>query len=182
MRKIHLLEILLICILGFSGWYLFNTMEHMKLKSPELRAIENYYRLVFSHGTGIDVMGNKIDSILAHETKGGERSVVAFLLRNKTLDADLQFWNEVNRHLSELDTVRLTAYCENYRCVEVIRKNPEMAHFPVIEYGLVGDMQALIGADDDGEFWFRGNRFEKINWRDGSRMPIDIAMHIGLRL
>lgn len=184
-------EILLMCILGFTGWYLHTKIEHVKLTSSKLKTIEADNRFVPVDGTtGIDVMGVKLES-----AKKDAKGIVAFLLRNNTLDADLQFWNEVHNYLTELSAVLLTAYCENDRCVEAIRKNPSVAHFSVLEYGLVGDMQAIIAADENGEYWAGSNSavengdllkrvtgFTKINWRDGSVTPFDIAMRIGLGL
>jgi hypothetical protein len=151
----------------------------VKSNNPEPKAIERYNRVVFSDGSGIDVMGNKIESVLTSETGETERFVAAFLLRYDSLNDDLNFWNEVGNYLSELDLiVRLTAYCENDRCIEAFRKNPDMAHFTVLEYGGAMDMHSVIGADEAGEFWLRGNRFRRINWRDEIMTPVDIAMSI----
>jgi len=181
MKKRIAWEIALICVLGITGWYLSGIMQQIEANNPELKAIEDNKNLVFADGAGIDVMGNEIDSIFAAKPDGVERSVAAFLLRYNTLDADLEFWTEVNSHLSGLDTIRLTAYCENARCVETVRNKPDSARFTVLEYGGAVDMQAVIGADAIGEFWLRGNEFKKINWRDGNQTPFDIAMSIGLR-
>ena len=178
MKKTIVLEILLICIFGVTGWYLFGVTKQAELNNSVREAIEDGNGPVFSDGAGINVMGQKIDSI--NKTAGSERIVAAFLLRYDGLDADLNFWNEVNQNLLEPDFVRLTAYCENKQCVEAIRKNPDRAHFTVLEYGEVVDMQAVLGADSGGEFWLRGNSARKINWRYGTSTPFDIAMSIGL--
>ena len=214
MTKRIIFEIILICVLGTVGWYLFGIMKQAEIGNPEQRAIESYNRLVFANGSGIDVMGNKIDSIAQNKTDnvdkefpvklGGstkqkdakadnsasktddsdqKESIVAFLLRHDTLDSDLRFWNEVKSHLSELNlnTVKLTAYCESARCAETIRANPDIAHFTVLEYGNATDMQAVIGADAAGEFCLRGKGAEKINWRNRTKTPRDIVNSIGLR-
>ena len=161
---------------------MYGAMERVKSNNPEFRAIEGYNRLMFSDGAGIDIMGNKIDSIFTDKADETERLIAAFLLRHDSLDDDLKFWNEVGGHLSELDiVVRLTAYCENNRCVEAVKKNPGKAHFTVLEYGGVLDMQAVIGADAAGEFRLRGNRPGRIEWRDETATPFDIAMSMVLR-
>ena len=182
MKKRNLIEVLFICILGVTGWYLLDVMKQVESTNPELKIIESYNRLVFSDGTGIDIMGKYVDSVLANNADQVERFVVAFLLRQGSLDSDLRFWNEVNNYLSGLDTtiVKLIAYCENGQCVEDIKKNPDRADFPVLEYGEVSDMQAVISADIAGEFWLRGNSYKKIKWRDENLTPFDIAMSIGL--
>jgi len=180
MKKNKILEIFLICFLGITGWYLFSVAEKLKSNNPELQEIERNNSLVFMDGVGIDVMGNIVDSVFALEDNAIKRRVAAFLLRYDSIDDDLKFWNEVNRHLAGLDTVRLMAYCENSRCVDVIRKNPDVAHFTVLKYGEAIDMQAVIGADLTGEFWLRGDRSRKINWRDERVTPFDTAMSIGL--
>jgi len=181
MKNNFVLKILLICVMAVAGWYLFGAMERLKSKNPKLRAIESYNRLVFSDGAGIDVMGNKVDSVFTGETDETERYVAAFLLRNESLKDDLKFWNEVGSRLPELGiVVRLTAYCENDRCIEAVRKNPDMARFTVLEYGGAVDMQAVIGADAAGEFWLRGNGSKRIKWRDEILTPHDISMSIGL--
>lgn len=187
-------EVLLICILGFTGWYLHTKVEHLKSTSSKLKTIEAYKRKVLSYGIdGIDVFGAKIESGYTNNNDGNEKGIAAFLLRNDTLDADLRFWNEVNSYFTDHDAVRLVSYCENERCVETIRKNPNVAHFSVLEYGLVGDMQAIIGADESGECWVQSNKsdenvslltritgFTKITWRDGNVTPFDIAIRMGL--
>jgi len=207
-------ELLFICILGVTGWYLYGTFERIKTNNPELRRIENYNNMVFVSGAGIDIMGNKIESILTNKTDGKEietkidspdlavehekqqhivtgdssskkannsnkkGGVVAFLLRYDSLDADLKFWNEVNSCLSEPDIVRLTAYCENNRCIETIRKKPDMVRFTVFEYGEAVDVQAVIGADSTGEFWMRKNNAKKLRWRNEILAPCDVARSI----
>ena len=161
------------------GWRLFGAIEQMKSNNPETGAIENYNRLVFSDGAGIDVMGNKIDSVFTSESDETERFVAAFLLRYNSLNDDLKFWNEVRSHLSEFDIdVRLTAYCENDRCIETVRKNPDMAHFSVLEYGGIVDMQAIVSTDAAGGFWLRGNRFRRTKWRDETMTPYEVAKRI----
>jgi len=184
MKKRIYLEVSFICILGIIGWYLFGVMKKVELDNPERKAIESYNSMVFISGAGIDVKGNYIDSVLTNQTDDKERYVIAFLLRYNSLDTDIHFWNEVNNHLSSLDNVivRLIAYCEHFRCVEAIRVNPSAVNIPVLEYGEVSDMQAVIGADVKGEFWLRGNRNKKIKWRDHNLTPFDIAMSIGLEL
>jgi len=178
MKKGIVWEIVLVCILGVAGWNLFGIMESEKSNNPELKAIEVNNNLVFSDGVGIDFMGNNIDSILKDKTDEAERFVVAFLLRYDSMDADLKFWNEVNNYLSEFDTVRLIAYCENDKCIETLKVNPDTAHFYVLEYGEVKDMQAIIIADATGDFWFRGKEAKKINWRNDIMTPYDIAVSI----
>jgi hypothetical protein len=182
MKKDIFWKILLICVLICTGWYLYDVVEDMKSRNPEPRAIESYNRLVFSDGDGIDVMGNKIDSVFTDKTDETERFAMAFLLRYDNLEYDLKFWNEVSSHLSEYNTVvRLTAYCENSRCIEAVKNNTGKAHFTVLEYGGILDMQAVIGADVEGELWLRGNVLRKIKWRDGAITPLGAVMSMGLK-
>jgi len=180
MKKGIVLEISLTCILVVTGWWLFDTMKYVESNNPELKIIENNNNIAFSDGAGIDVMGNNVYSVFSDKADGIEKSVAAFLLRYDSLDADLQFWNEVSNHLSGIDNIRLTAYCENDRCVEAVRKKTDMVDFTVLEYGEILDMQAVIEADAVGEFCLRKNRFKRINWRDGIQKPFDVAMSIGL--
>jgi len=183
MKKGTILKLLIVCIFGTVGWYQFGVMKQMESNNLELKAIESNNNMVFLDGAGVDIMGNEIDSVFTDKTEGVRRSRVAFLLRYNSLEVDLEFWNEVGSLLSKLDAVpvRLTAYCENGQCVEAIRKNPDVANFTVLEYGEVVDMQAMLGADAVGEFWLIGSGFKKINWRDGTQRPVDIAISIGMR-
>jgi len=180
MKKILIGEIVLTCILGITGWYLFNVMKQVELNSPGQKTIEGNNALVFSEGVGIDVVGNRVDSILVNKTDKIERFVAAFLLRCDSLDADLKFWNDVNSYLSKSDIIRLTAYCENEQCIETVRKNLDTIHITVLEYGGVIDMQSIISVDAVGEFWLRGNKIRRIKWRDNNLTPFDIAKNIGL--
>jgi len=175
-------QIAFICIFGITGWNLFDIKKQVELHSPELKDIESNNRLVFSDGSGIDIMENEIYSAFEDKTVGIKQNVIAFLLRYKSLEADVKFWNEVNSILSEHDTVhvRMIAYCENSRCIEALRKNPETVHFTVLEYGGILDMQAVIAADKDGELWLLGSGVKKIRWRDEIQTPFDVAMSIGL--
>ena len=182
-----------------------------------MEKIDAYNALVFSDGSGIDVMGKKIDSIAINNSDQAEEEVqndllhqidesiqqkleaidnstsliddndqkigvVAFLLRYDSLDTDLVFWNNVNNYLSKFGNVRLTAYCGNDRCIEAIKMTPSIANFTVLEYGEAMDMQAVIGADENGEFWLRGKVSKKVHWRNDIMTPYDIAMTIGLGL
>jgi len=182
MNKRIVLEIIIICILGVTGWHMFSVMKQAKLNNPDTKTIERADSLVFTSGAGIDVMGDKVDSIFADKADEASGSVAAFLLRYDSLDSDMEFWNEVGSHLSEPDTTRFVAYCENDRCIEAIRKKTEHSRFTVLEYGAVIDMQAAIGADITGEFWMRGRRTIKIKWRDDVLTPVDIARSIELNL
>lgn len=180
MKNRIILEILLICAFGVTAWYLFGIMKQTQTSSPELKEIEENNRLMFSDGAGIDIMGNKIDSIFTNRLDETVRFVAAFLLRYDSLDSDLKFWNEVSSHLSELDIdVKLTAYCENERCIEYLKRNPNQANFTVLEYGGIVDIQAVIGADMTGTCWVRGNRYKRMKWRDGVQSPLDVSMNIG---
>jgi len=179
MKKRIVWEILFICFLGFSAWYLFGLLEHAKSNNHDLKRIDRNNNLMFMSGAGIGIMGNKVGSILLNSQGESEVFVAAFLLRYDSLSDDLTFWNEVGGDLTELDTVRLTAYCENARCIETLKENPDVAHFTILEYGAVTDMQAVINVDAGGEFWLRGNkRLIKIKWRDGTLTPVDIVNSI----
>ena len=190
MKNRIILEILLMCVLGFTGWYLHHKIELIKSTSSILKDIERYdQRMIFDGNAGIDVFGNKIESINKNHK---EDIMVAFILRIGTLDSDLQFWNAVNGYLTDLDTVRMTAYCENDRCAEAIRKN-NIVDFSIVEYGTIEDMQAMINADRNGQcllrskkaydgadLFIQGTGFTKINWRDGNVSPFEIAMRISM--
>jgi len=179
MKKIFVLEILFICILGVTGWQLFGLMKKAKTESTNQIRIERSNNLLYVNGAGIDISGNKIESILVNSVDEVKVMVAAFLLRHDSLNADLKFWNEVGSQLAGFDAVRLTAYCEDARCVETVRKNPDMAHVTIMEYGFVVDMQAVSSADADGMFWLRINRnFMKIKWRDKNLTPYDIVNRI----
>ena len=198
MKKGTVFEIMFVFIFGAIGWYLFGIVKHLELANPALEMIESYNNIMFSDGVGIDINGNKIESRnetpittqfeesdnLSLERSDQRTGVAAFLLRYDTLDNDLMFWNEVKSNLSELDVVnvRLIAYCEDDRCIESIKKDPDKVHFNVLEYGVVVDMQAVIGADATGDFWWRGDSSKKINWRDEFRTPNDIVSNIGFGL
>jgi len=177
------LEIAFICIFGVTGWYLFDIKKQVELNSPELKEIEKYSRLVFSDGSGIDIMGNKIYSINEDRAVELKQSIVAFHLRYNSLEDDVKFWNEVNSFLLKFDavSVRMTAYCENTRCIEALRNNQVDAHFTILEYGGILDMQSVISADIGGAFWLLGNGVKKIKWRDENQKPIDVAISIGLK-
>lgn len=90
MKKTVSLKVLLICILALAGWYLWGVMERVKSKNSEPKTIEVYNSLMFSDGAGIDVMGNKVDSVFTGETDESERYVAAFLLRYNSLEDDLK--------------------------------------------------------------------------------------------
>lgn len=181
MKKILFVQILFICILGASGWYLFGLMKKAESNNINQKRVERNNDLVFASGAGIDIFGNEIEPFLVNNRDGTEAFAVAFLLRHDSLDNDLKFWNEAASLLSELDTVRLTAYCDDARCVEAVRKNPDMARFTILEYGAVVDMQAVFNSDANGEFCLRGDRtLKKIKWRDGTLTLNDIVNIIKL--
>jgi len=125
---------------------LFNVIEQIKSNSPEHRMINTFHSIEFSNGAGMDVLGNRIYSIFTEEIDEVEKYAVAFLLRDNSLDDDLIFWNEVVIQLLKLNnvTTRLTAYCENEKCNDIIRKKQDAVNFTVLEYGVVGDMQAVF--------------------------------------
>ena len=180
MRKKIIFETVIIFILGATGWYLLGIMKQFEMNNPEIKAIDSYNRLVFLDGKGIDIMGNYVDSVLLNNTDGVEKFIIAFLVRENSVDKDLQFWNEVNGYLSNIDVVNISmiAYCENNQCIDYIRNNSNANNISVLEYGEVSDMQAVISADTNGEFWLRGNRFKRSKWRDENLSPLDIANFI----
>lgn len=177
MKKRIIWEILFICLLGVAGWYLFGLMKKAESNNPVQNRIERNNSLGFSAGAGIDIMGNEIEPISLNSLDEVEVLAAAFLLRFDSLNADLKFWNEVGSQLPDIDTVRLTAYCEDTRCIETIRKNPDMAaRITILEYGVVVDMQAVINADANGDFWLRRNgTLKKIKWRAENLTPYDIV-------
>ena len=180
MKKRIIIEILFICLIGVLGWYLHGIMKQEESRNTRLK--HNRNNTTFMSGSGIDVIGNSVDSIKVKETTSLGRNKVAFLLRYSSLDADLQFWNEVRGLLLNNDDVQLVAYCENTHCVDVIKNKPDMADFTVLEYGEIVDIQAVLNVDANGEFWLLGKNTKKIKWRDESKTPFDIALSIGLGL
>ena len=179
MKKGLALEVLLIFTLGISGWYLFGIFEQVKSSNSELKKIKNYNGFIFSDGEGVDIIGNEITSILINNKEESENFVFAFLLRFESLDADIEFWNEVSSYFLKKDNVRFIAYCENYKCVESIKNKPDITHFIVLEYGEVKDMQAVLSADESGAFWLRGKGIgKKIAWRDKVISSLDISRSI----
>lgn len=177
MKNKIVFEIVFMCILGITGLYLFDVMKQIKLNNHELKEIDSHKNTVFSNGSGIDIAGNEIDAI--DVSKELSKGVAAFLLRSKNVDADIKFWNEVNDNLSELDEIRLTGYCEDEKCIESVKKNPNKAKFIILEYGETTDMQAIINADENDEFWLIGfGNSEKIKWHDGIITPLDIVRSI----
>jgi hypothetical protein len=172
-------EIFIILILCGTGWYLFGTMRNVETSSSTAKLIESSNNQIFLDGVGIDIMGNNIYSNTVEEIGKTKKTVIAFLLQYESLNDDLKFWNEVGDRLTNANT-RLVAYCENEQCVEVIKKNPLKAHFQVLEYGEITDMQAIISADANGEFWLINSQNDriKLNWRDGILTPNEIARSI----
>jgi hypothetical protein len=172
-------KILLICILGVAGWYLFDTLQYVESNSPELKMIRDYKNLVFISGAGIDVMGNNIDAMDVSGNVGVNKGASAFLLRSGTVNADMKFWNEVSNNLPASNEIRLIGYCEDSKCIEFIKNNLDKVNFTILEYGEVVDMQAVISADGADEFWLVefGNR-EKVKWHDGSVSPLTIARRL----
>jgi hypothetical protein len=157
------------------GWFLFDKVKQMQSNSVEFA----YNDLFFSEGAGIDVMGNKIESIAVNMRDGTSKGIAAFLLRNDTIDDDIMFWNEVYDNLSAISMTRLIGYCENDKCIEFIKKNPDKVHFTVLEYGGVVDMQAVIRADVKDEFWLNEQKSQKtIKWRNGMASPIEIVKDV----
>jgi hypothetical protein len=179
MKKRIIMEICFIFIIGGIGWYLFDAMVEAETNSPAMKLVESDNNLVFMDGAGIDIMGNIVNHY-SSEKDETEKYIIAFLLRYGNLNDDLKFWNEVGDYLTKTNTAKLVAYCDSEQCIEIIKKNPLQNSFQVLEYGEIADMQAIINADANGEFWLVNPKGEsiKLNWRDKILTPTEIARSI----
>ena len=146
-------------------------------ESESIKLINSFQQEEISVKPKYEVEG---DSSLQTINSSNKNTIVAFLLRYDSLDADLKFWNDVNEYLLKYKNIKMLGYCENEQCVNAIKLNSSAAHFSILEYGTVADMQAIIAADASGEFWVRKNEAKKIKWRNRVLTPKNIAISIGV--
>lgn len=156
------IEIVLIGMLGLYAWLLLGRMQEFRF-DPRQEAIEASGQLLFTNATGIDIGGNRVDPAQIPNTN----RCMAFLLRNTSLRADLNFWDNVASLLPKGSGVRLIGYCDGSACVEGVKNDLRLADFPVIAYGDVVDSQALLNADAAGNFLLTDIHHQprSIEWR-----------------
>lgn len=127
--------------------------------------------------TGVGVLGHLI---YPFPPRGTKRFVV-FVLRGSRVKADLAFWLSVAGSLSaESDSIRLVAFCNGSACGEVVRRIEERRSlpFPVIEFAEMTGGQALVNADDNGQFLLLNRQayvLARFRWRQGAMSPSDAA-------
>lgn len=162
------LGIVLVGALGFYGWQPAMTI----LAHRQLHAAAVGKRFLRTEG-GIDVYGNLVQHLPPPKVK---RTIV-FLLRGVHVRADLEFWSNVKSLLPRDSGFRLVGYCDGDACANAVKGEARRPDFPVIEYGEIGDGQAMVEADAEGdayilsEEWFQSRR---IGWRSQGRSPLRV--------
>jgi hypothetical protein len=135
--------VLLLLVLSFYGWSLVKDVGRLELwrkRQAFIASDDNAY----VESSGIAVDGKAISG----GTLSG-RKHVAFLLRNKSLQDDLNFWTQVNTLLGSRTIIGLIGYCDSQQCVDAIRTLRPLP-FPVLAYGEAVSIQAVADADAHG--------------------------------
>ena len=112
---------------------------------------------------GVDVYGNVTVPTVPNPTD----TLVAFVLRSTTFDADLKYWDAVWQRTSEGQHVSLVAFCGDRRCVGLAGQL-EVKHFPVVGYGQVASLERIARADKEGSALivsYDGTIKESLPWR-----------------
>lgn len=130
--------------------------------------------LQFQREMGVDITGRPIYPL---PPPAVDRTIV-FVLRSKTMESDLQFWNEVQRKLSDKKTIRLAGYCDDLQCIDFLKHNAGSAKFPVIAAGEIIGSESIVDADYRGSCYVTAERWftpKQLNWRARTETPDHIA-------
>lgn len=147
-----IVEIVLVAVLAAYGRQLVNRMPASPWSEIQ-QAVSTNERLLYTAAPGIDVRGQTVD--LARGTSANR--IAAFVLRTSNLAQDLGTWREVAGALPKESGIALVGYCDGSACAERVRINANPLPFPVIAYGEVVDLQAMLNADAAGALLFCEN-------------------------
>lgn len=102
-------------------------------------------------------------------TPDGARRFVVFVLHRSTLQADLGFWEQVQRLLILPPDEKLVGYCDSSACANALERMGRARPFVVIGYAENRTARVLSSADSDhralvldGELRYLGN----VKWSD----------------
>ena len=149
------------------GWRLLSTLESFHFGRKSQQPLERPRVEAFGMEAGISSSGEVISPIPPPEIV----ETVLFLLRDRSLLADISYWNRVSAALPARFHIRLVAYCDGVKCASDLPPSSALL-FPVILYGEVTGAQALLNADDDGCGFIRTERditARRIRWRTYDR-------------
>jgi hypothetical protein len=175
MNRELLIEGVLIAVLAGYGGLLVTQVGAARLDAVRSTADANQ-RLLFADATGIDVLGERI-----HPARSpGRRGVVAFVLRSRSLGADLAFWREVADLASNVSSetrLEFVGYCDGAACADALKNRQHLGRLTVIAYGEAIDSQAVLNADEQGDFVVkdRDQPPRRVWWRDRGLRAADIA-------
>jgi hypothetical protein len=115
---------------------------------------------------GIDIHGNVTVPTMPNPTD----TLVAFVLRSATFDADLAYWDSVWHRTTDRRRISLVAFCGDRKCIRLAQRLGEH-HFPVVGYGQILSLERLCKADKEGSALivsFNGTIKESWSWRDAT--------------
>jgi hypothetical protein len=158
------------------GWHLIKRVAPHASAGAEQRVVAANDSLRYGAGPGVDRLGRLIDP--ANEL--GAFRVVAFLIRESSLAADVVFWTQVANLVRNNSGVRFVAYCDGDQCLASLDRIKRAVPFTVIGYAGMIDAQALINADGRGEFLIKdltgARSLSRLPWRGAmSQRPASVA-------
>jgi hypothetical protein len=115
---------------------------------------------------GIDIHGKLIVPAMPNPTD----TLVAFVLRSATFDADLAYWDSVWHRTNDSRRISLLAYCGDRKCIGLAQRLSGH-HFPVIGYAQILSLERLGRADMEGSALIvnhNGTIKESWSWRDAT--------------
>ena len=123
---------------------------------------------------GIDRRGAYIQ--LAEGTP--KNRLLLFVIRAENVESDLAFWARVSKAIGPSTRLRIGALCDGSSCIKAVNAKAPNLPFPVLEFTEVGNAQALVNADVEGnavvdQGLAAGN--VRLPWRSGLFQPETIA-------
>lgn len=165
--------LLLILVLAFYAWLLGHDVITLKREQEyQARTAHINLSIAYIQPSGIDIYGKQVVA----SSLGAKRNIV-FLLRNESLQNDLNYWSHVKTLLDSNKEIGLVGYCDSQLCAESMRKGPSLA-FPVLAFGEAASIQAVANADANGEAILKkvGTPSQsKISWRGAENYPQRVA-------
>lgn len=148
-------------ILGFYAWQMINNYRSLYQHSHSIRGKEF---LTFQVESGIDVNGHPVYALPPSKA---QRTIV-FLIRGTNVDADLNFWRQVQALRPNQSSLRLVGYCDGEVCAKAVSHASRPSDFPVIAYGELISTEAVVDQDLDGKAVLRDEGWlqpKQIEWR-----------------
>jgi len=161
-------SVLLLIVLSLYAWSLVKdlaTLEQWRKAQAALARDD----VAYGESSGVSVVGTAI-----HAPALSRGTDMVFVLRHKSLQNDLSFWQQVKAAMGAEKLVGLVGYCDSQLCVEDVRTMAPPP-FPVLAYGEAASIQAVMDADVHGLALVIkgavGRSVSRIHWRKPGTTP-----------